>query len=241
MNRIRKRKKLKLSTQIFIIIILISTLTYFFVHSYLQNLNPKIIEVSEQKIDKSFQYFLSTDVGYQLLNGLDLEDIIEINKNSAGEILNVDFDLDKAYQVLAIITTELTGSIKRLESGKINLVDENILSHNGQLVLELPMFIASKYALLSNLGPKIYLQINFIGNLLTNLKTKVTNYGLNNALVEVYVSIEISRELISPVVKNTNTISYDVLISSKIINGRVPAFYGDSLVKESNIVEEKVT
>ena len=57
MNRIRKRKKLKLSTQIFIIIILISSLTYFFLHSYLQNLNPKIIEVSEQKIDKSLRIF----------------------------------------------------------------------------------------------------------------------------------------------------------------------------------------
>ena len=45
----------------------------------------------------------------------------------------------------------------------------------------MPMFINSKDMFLSNLGPSIYVPINFVGSVLTNIKTKITDYGINNA------------------------------------------------------------
>ena len=49
MNKIRQRKKLKLKTKLTVIIILIISLTYFFMQKYLVNVNPKIIELADQK------------------------------------------------------------------------------------------------------------------------------------------------------------------------------------------------
>lgn len=238
MKRIRKRKKLKMMTKIYIVIFLIISFTYFFVHQYFAKINPKIIEVANQKIEKVYKYFLSTNVGYDLLKDLSLNDILEINKNKDGEILNVDFNLKKSYQTLEIITNKLTENINDLESGNVKVNDKNIISRENSLVLELPMFMASDYALLSNLGPKIYFQANFIGTLLTNVKTKITNYGMNNALVEIYSTLELTYEVISPVTKDIRKLDYEVLLASSIINGRVPEFYGGEIAKETQIVKK---
>ena len=84
MNRIRKRFKSKLKTKIIIIILLIFSLTYFFMHKYIQKLNPNIITVAEQKINQAFRYFLSSNVGYELLKDVSMEEILLINKNQDG-------------------------------------------------------------------------------------------------------------------------------------------------------------
>ena len=187
-------------------------------HYYLNAINPKIIDVANQKVNQTYRYFLSSNVSYDLLKNLDLEDLLIINKNASGEILNVDFDLDRSYKILDIVTNELTRDVTNLEN-------------DSSFYLELPLFSNSKYALLSNLGPKIYLQVNMMSSLLTNLETKITNYGINNALVEIYITLELDYELLSPINATMDAINYDVLISSKIINGRVPAIYGDGLTE----------
>ena len=187
-------------------------------HYYLNSINPRIVEVANQKVNQTYRYFLSSNVSYDLLKNLDLEDLLIINKNADGEILNVDFDLDRSYKILDIVTNELTRDVTNLEN-------------DSSFYLELPFFSNSKYALLSNLGPKIYLQVNMMSSLLTNLETKITNYGINNALVEIYITLELDYELLSPIIKTMDAINYDVLISSKIINGRVPAIYSDGLTE----------
>ncbi len=240
MNKIRKRKKLKMKYKLVIIIFLIISLTYFFMHQYLKKINPRIIEVSEQEINKIYRYFLSTNISYDLLKDTVLEDLIIINKNKAGEILDVDFDLEKSYKTIDLITETLTKNINDLEKSKIYLNNPNLEASDQGLILKLPLFIYSPYALLSNLGPQIYMKVNFIGTLLTNIKTKITNYGMNNALIEIYATVEMTQELISPVVKNNQKITYDVLLASKIINGRVPELYGGSITTESNIIEKEI-
>ena len=103
-------------------------------------------------------------------------------------------------------------------------------------MLKLPFFIGNKNPLLVNLGPKIYIPLNFSGALLTNLKTKIKDYGLNNALVEIYVTIKINIDILYPYNKNKEEINYDVLIASSIINGRVPSFYGGVIDTKSKNV-----
>lgn len=208
---------------------------------YLNHVNNKLIEVAEQKINKIYRYYLSKDISYDLLKKVTLEDLLIINKNANGEILTVDFDLEKSYKAIDEITDVLITNINNLEQGKVNFNDKNIIPSSKGLILKFPLFLASDYALLSNLGPDVYLQVNFIGTVLTNIKTKVTNYGMNNALIEIYATIEISEELITPVTKNIQKIDYDILLASKVINGRVPEFYGGTLTTDSKIINQELT
>src|SRR5699024_2051633 len=112
----------------------------------------------------------------------------------------------------------------------------NIENSKYGLVMKIPRFIASDYALMANMGPTIYLKINFTGSILTNIKSKITNYGMNNALVELYVTIKINEEIMAPVVNKTLNIEYDVLIASQVINGRIREYYGGLITGTSNIL-----
>ena len=69
----------------------------------------------------------------------------------------------------------------------------------------------------------------------TNIKTKVSNYGLNNALVEVYVVIETKQQLVIPFTKKNLNFKYEILVSSYFINGKIPGIYSKNFEISSNI------
>ena len=237
MKRLRMRKNYKISKILIVVLFLIFFLTFLLFKVYSEKVTPKIIQVADARIKRFTESFLSNNIGYDILNDDVIENILVINKNSEGEILYVDYNLDHAYLALDVVTKKLNDLLVNLENGYIeNNNDNSITSSEYGLILELPMFIASDSALLANLGPKIYLKVNFIGSLLTNIKSQIVDYGMNNALVELYVTIKINEELISPVTKSTHEIEYDVLIASKVINGRVPTFYGGQIVEESSLL-----
>ena len=221
------------------IVLLIGSLIFFFTfilfNYYSNKLNDKVIEVAELELKKRTKKFLSENIGYDLLNNNKIDNILNIHTNNQGEILYVDYNLKNSYAILEDVTKKITNKINELEQGE-SIVDQNICSSNKGLFLKVPLLIASNNILLSSLGPKIILPINFIGSILTNIKTKITDYGINNALVEMYVTIEITEELITPVTKKEISYNYDVLITSKVINGRVPYIYGGELYKESNVL-----
>lgn len=228
-----KHKKYKISNIILLLGSLIFFLTIILFRYYSISLNNKIIEVSKFEIKKWTKRFLSENIGYDLLVSDKLNGILDINTNKDNEILYVNYNLNNSYAILEDITQELNKKISDLENGN-NIDDRNIHNNKYGLFLKLPLLIASNNILLASLGPKIIIPINFIGSILTNLKTKITDYGLNNALVEMYVTIEITEELITPVTKQEVVINYDVLIASKIINGRVPEIYGGGIYTKSN-------
>ena len=237
MMRMRIRKNYRISRIIILIIILIFFFTYTLYSIYNKKITPKIIDVAEMKLQKFTESFLSNNIGYDILNDEIIKNILVINKNNDGEILYVDYNLDQAYLVLDIVTKKLDSLINDLENGQVeNLDDANIENSKYGLIMKIPMFIASDYALMANMGPTIYLKINFTGSILTNIKSKITNYGMNNALVELYVTIKINEELMAPVVNKTLNIEYDVLIASQVINGRIPEYYGGLITGTSNIL-----
>lgn len=79
-----------------------------------------------------------------------------------------------------------------------------------------------------------------MGSVLTNIKTKITDYGINNALVEIYVTVVLDTNLISPVVEKSNKINYDVLVASTVVNGRVPEVYGGLIQSKSNSLTKQI-
>ena len=237
MRKLKIRKNYKISKILLGVLFLVFFLTFILFKIYSDNISPKIIEIANLKLKRFTESFLSNNIGYDILNSDVIDDILVVNKNSDGEILYVDYDLDQAYQALDVVTTTLNDLLIDLEDGLItNNTDSDIFSSKYGLVMKLPLLGGANSAFLANLGPKIYFKINFVGSLLTNIKSKIVNYGMNNALVELYVTIKISEEIIAPFVNGEQLIEYDVLIASKVINGRVPEFYGGTILGESNLL-----
>ncbi len=232
-----KYHKKILSKITFFTIILIILFTLFLLINFNQNLNKTAIDISNKELNNLLYSIVTERINNHVLNEETLKDILIINKNKDDEILYVDFNLDNAYKVLDKISNVLTSSLKETKNGNIAIGYYNKeLSHTtNSLILNIPIGSLLKSLYFYNLGPKIPIKINFIGSLLTNLETKITNYGLNNALVEVYVYTTINCEILSPFNKNNVSLKYDSVIASLMVEGKVPNFYDGSIEKNSAI------
>ena len=232
MTKFKKRKKYRISKVVILDMALIFFFTYILFIGYSKFVSNRLIDIAYVKLNEFMDYFLSNKINYDLFKGDNLKDIIVINKNSDGEILYVSYDMDKSYKVLDLVTKELENNINDLENGNVGNT-QNISGGKNGILLKLPMFIGNN-AIISNLGPKIYVPINFVGSILTNLKTKITDYGINNALVEIYVTVKLSTNIISPTSSKEMVIDYDALIASVVVNGRVPSVYGGIIQSKSS-------
>ena len=231
-------KKLKLILGIVFLAFLISVV---FVLCIGKKLNPTIRNYStvEDKIFGTFIINYSLDKDFlKSLNG----DIFETTNNNKGEIQMIDFKTKEVNEVLEKATAKVQKQLIDLENGNIdnmNIADtfkglryEKI--KNG-VVCELPMGVVFSNVLFSNSGPIIPIKFNFIGQVLTNLNTKVETYGINSVYIEVKLHIVITELITMPLKTEEVKIETDVPLTIKVIQGSIPNYYQQQLQKDSSI------
>ena len=222
---------------IFVTIIFVVLFTIFLLNKFTSSLNHSLTRISTNEITKVTYRFITDKLNSSIFNHTNLEDILVLEKNDNGEILYVDFNLEQAYLVLDQVSSILTNSFDELESGDVEVayLDSDLSHELGSMVLSIPIGNSFQNLYFYNLGPRIPVRINFVGSVLTNLKTKVTDYGLNNALAELFVYIEFKTQIMSPFQVEEITLEYDAVIASMMIEGEVPQFYGGTIERESSI------
>jgi sporulation protein YunB len=219
-----KFKKIKRVYYYSITIFLIFFCAFNLLKIYYDKSNTKIKEIAVMYLKRNINNSLS-NLGTKLINKDTIDDILLLHKNNDDEILYVDYNMQNTYKLLNDVTQNIRMILNQHEYP------------NQGMIIKLPVFIASDYALISNLGPKITITINYIDSILTNIYSKITNYGMNNALVEAYIKVSITGQIITPVGNYEEVVDYDMLIASKVINGRVPLYYGGIINANSSILD----
>ncbi len=239
MKRFNNKKKFisTIKFKCFIVFfIIINSLLLFM--SYGSNMNKDVVVLIDSKVDKVLYQFFSDLITDDVINKKSVGDILLVTKNKNDEILLVNYDLEKTYKILTDVSSVLKNAISDLENGNIKVcIEDDFLCNSSKgLVVNIPLFLNSKNIFLNNLGPRIPVIVRFNETLLTNIKTKVTNYGLNNALLEIYITVEIKKIIITPVKTFDDVFNYDILISALVVNGSVPNFYG-GITSNSSILD----
>ena len=226
-SRLKNKRSIKLKYIILIVLFFIVFNTTILLNNFNKKVNPKLEKIVDMDINKMIENMITE---YSLREDYKtIKNILIINKNKYGEIINIDYDLPSLYNFSSHITDELKEDLYNIEKCKTS--SEYLSSSNDDsFVLMVPYGVASNNIFFSNLGPKIPVKVKFIGSILTGVKSKVTSYGINNSLIEVFTTINISTLVITPVSKNKITRSYEVLVASKIIEGKVPEIYGGVII-----------
>ena len=192
--------------------------TFFWFNFFSKRLSPKIKEYAKNEADKHV-YLLLSDVISQDIKNNNSKELIITSKNEENEIILTEYNLKKLYELLSRVNESLS---KKLDK---------------DFYFFLPSGLYSKSFLINTWGSKIPIRVIIAGNIYSNIKTKITNYGLNNALVEVYIIVKVNQRLLSPMADNDYSGEYEILVSTFFINGKVPNFYGDSYELSSNIFD----
>ena len=237
--RLQKNKfRVKNSTIILWLFLLICFFCVIIIKNFNQKVTPKLIEIASRNLNK-LTYNLFNN--YTILTQIDdsiLNNILSIHKNKNEEIIHVNYNTKNAYYITNLLASRIKSDFNAIENGKIELdyYDEELSQGLDGIILSMPIGVASNSIYFANLGPRIPVKIKFVGMILTNLKTRIQNYGINNALIEVYVDVSISHEIITPVTFEAKELNYEILIAAEIINGTVPTIYGGAYETKSNIL-----
>ena len=178
---------------------------------------------------------INSVVNEEISNISNLDEMIYITKNSSDDIQMIDFNSSYVNNILNTTTNKLLSKLDDI--GNNSFCDNcNIYKYNDGIIYEVPLGLISNNIFISNLGPKIPLKLSIIGDIFSNINTVVKEYGINNALVEVSISISVNEKVVIPFLSESINIKTSIPISLKLIQGNIPIYYGNSFGKNSNIL-----
>lgn len=231
--KMKLKKRPNMIPLIFFIITMIIFLAVFFLRNYSNKATDKIIEITKFNLDKYTSDIVLMKLNKDFINEDAQKELIKITKNKDDEIIALDYDLNKTYIVLNEFVERLNNNIQNFNEFKN--FDSNFKTEKNSLIVSYPFGIYSDNIFVNNLGPRIPVKINLINNLSTNIKTKVTNYGINSLLLEMYIVVELKHEIVASKIYEVQS-SYELLISSKILQGSIPNYFGGVIEKNSSMI-----
>ena len=177
---------------------------------------PIYINYSESEIKRVVTTIINKSV-----SEIDFDNqLFIINKDN--NLVTLDYDPAIVNRIISNIGDKVYNNLKLIEK-----LDNNILNKYNidKSIFFIPSGIVFNSILLNNLGPRIPIRLELIGSVNPNLETKLTEYGINNSLIEVSIRINTSVKMILPFSSKELKIIVVVPLTVKIIQGEVPEYY----------------
>lgn len=218
---------------IVLIAFLIFSCTFFIFHLLNKFISPILLDYAEIETTKLSTLIINKAVENQVSNNFKPEDMIKTTSNKNGEIVSVDFDTNIVNQSLVSINNTIQTNLKYLEEGKLSLIDMPDINTNYDLkesssgvIYQIPFGVITDTPIIADIGPKIPVKTSLIGSVISNVRTEITPYGINNALLKVYIEVTVTEQVILPFISKRINISLEVPVLMKLINGNIPDVYG---------------
>lgn len=220
-----KTKKKPIIKKILLTIVIILVLSFNFLSFIGNKITPKVTSLAKVSLNHHIKNVASNFKEYTYNN----KDILIPTYNNKNEVTSLTYDMKVVYEIAGAFTSNIKSSLKE-KNNNIPFITE---TNNNKILFMIPIGALSNQALFTNMGPKIPVQIYFVDNVFTEIKTKVTDYGINNALIEIYLSINLTYEIVSPFVREQVTLNYNLPIDQKIITGVVPNIIGHTFATKT--------
>jgi len=229
----KKKKKKKLFT-ISLYILLIAFVVASFIIYYFNNLlSPALMKSASITVEKITSIIVSNCVKkYLIEEGVEME-LVEIIRDSDGKVEFVRYNTSEVNKISMDISDLVLEDINYLALGefeKIDFVLPNITEKYYKEISDGIVFGISignifNNNFLANIGPRIPLKMNLNGNVDVDIKNEITEYGMNNALMEIYIEIRVRPVIVMPFLSEEIDIVNKVPLVTEIIQGEIPDSY----------------
>ena len=228
-----KRKWLKLLITFILLIILTFIILVFLSNKVM----PFYMNYSEAEMKRVVTTVINKSVTEEVTNQLEVDSLFILKKESENTII-VDFDPVIVNRVMSKISDVVYNNLKLIsKKDKLTLEKYNL----DESYFYIPSGIIFNTTMLNNIGPRIPINLEIISSVNPNLKTEVTEYGINNSLIEVYIHVIVDVKMILPMYSNTMQIVVVVPLAVKLIQGEVPKYYQRGYTSSTLFFDEKST
>lgn len=200
-----------------------------------EGIKPTLLRYAKAQTRNIATIIIGKAVNTKIAQDIDINNIIEIvpQQSDRTGTPTAKFNTEIINRIRADITRLAQQNLKYAEQGNLealnNIADvefiENDKYEQDGITFAIPLGQMTNNALLGNLGPRIPVRFNMIGDVRSNIKTKVEEKGINNTWIEILIHIEVNVQVIIPFATEVTTVQQNIPVGMVLIPGDVPQFY----------------
>ena len=206
--------------------------SFLFIYYFNKQLGPNLIECAEDEVNHLTSLIMNNCV-HKYLNEIDTTNLITIERNSNQEIKRIQYDTKILNQTRTQILDKLEIDLDHLIEGNIEAIGLNLnkLSNeyyektNGGIIFMVSIGSSTGNPFLANIGPKIPLNLKTVGDATAEITTNITEYGMNNALIEISIELKATLIIHMPFLSKEVITKNTIPLIIELIQGTIPGYY----------------
>lgn len=189
-----------------------------------KSITPIIKNVAKTEITRLATEAIN-DAVYENISKADLKKLIVIHE---GEPRTYSFDPQVYTKLLSVTTKDIEKRLGIKHGGdptsrNINDIES---AQMQSIVYYIPLGVATRNSLLANLGPEIPVELSLVRDVESKLRTKMTDSGINNTLIELFIDFKVDMQIVIPYFTDEAPIKFEAKIGDLFYPGEVPKYYG---------------
>ncbi|GLO67035.1 sporulation protein YunB [Oceanobacillus kimchii] len=199
-------------------------------------IEPIVKDIAKRKTEEFATRAINSAVDF--VGEYSFEDMIDITYDNEGNLVTYNQNRAVISEINRVATDRVEEFFVHVNEGKPLSFKYNLeepLNDDGSAegraaidptLIEIPLGQVTGNSVLSNLGPRIPINMQVIGNVRTNVVRETEEFGINGSWVTLYVNVEADVQIIVPFTSDVTTVHTELYLDSGAIMGKVPDFYG---------------
>lgn len=187
---------------IIIVIVCFNSMIYIFGKRIL----PTVLNIGEIKIKSEAIKIINEESVNVYSENFKYDDIIDIEKDAEGNITMIRADTVKQNYL----------------ASQVVLKCDEKLSEMGDLGVKVPLGYLTNNVMFYNMGPKITVKMQQIGNITTSYESAFESAGINQTRHKIYLNLNATMRVIVPFNSKDVEVSCQIPVLDTVIVGKIP-------------------
>lgn len=232
MNKSIKKKKKNYLVTICLYIFLFAFICACFVIYYFSNLlGDNLVKSACLEVNRITSIIVNNGVRKYLSDNKDInvvdivrnDDRVEVIRYNTSAVNKISMDISNSIE--QDINYLILGDLEKIDFSLSKISDNYYDRIDNGLILGISIGNITGNSLLANIGPRIPLKLEMVSNVNVEVKNKITEYGMNNALMEVFIEIQVNPVIVMPFLSKEISVINKVPLVTEIIQGEIPDSY----------------
>lgn len=217
LQRKKRRRKTIVAVLLSVCLVVIAAAIYF-----QRNVTKVLISISEATMRAFTTVAINDAVYYTMSDGVRYEDLVSIERDSAGDITAVSANALKINKIAR-------------DAASISQANLKNLSLNG---IPIPLGALTGIEALAGFGPRIHIRIIPVSSVTCAFSSEFESVGINQTKHSIYLNVVADISIVMPSRTEKFAVTTDILVCECVLVGEVPDVYlqGDIFGNHSGLV-----
>lgn len=198
-------KQFKVHSSLLIVLIIIIAFN-FIIYIFGKRILPIVLNIGEVKIKSEAIKIMNEESVNVYSENFKYDDIINIEKDADGNITMIRSDTVKQNYLASQVVLKCDERLSELED----------------LGVKIPLGYLTNNVMFYNMGPKITVKMQQVGNITTSYESEFQSAGINQTRHKIYLNLTTTMRVIVPFNSKEVEVNCQIPVSDTIIVGKIP-------------------